>query len=1674
MALDKGLVQNINLRANGDQLLPPLRAFGREINKAITDLNKLMGNFSKGAHEQDNQLRRQVQTLQRLIGEANTLQSVLTGAGSRRRNSLLADLDEQTMGKRAMSASRVKRELDTTRGSADALEVRLAQLYKRFNGLAEAGRKVGQRDLNKALGTEEAIKQVRSLERAINQLDAKQRVTGRPLSNDQTALRGQISTAQEQLLNRIKNPNRSNWTTEIAQLDVLVGRYRSLSKAQTDAALASDRAAQSRVRDIMQQVNLTESMLRSQINRAAGKFSFTSDQARGFDIKGLNQQIDSGIQRLGLYQRAMANAVNGGKSQDVIDRLGRSFQGLKDRIAEATAQRKAFDSLPENKMAALNKMLFGEGNWKQFGARIAGASVISTGVFAAMGAIQNGVQNVLEFEDAMGKLQAIAGATDIEMLKLSGSILAVARNSRYSTLELTEAATQIAQAGFSATETAKVLQDAMTLATASGSSPAEAVDTVTSALGAFQLQASESGRVVDTLVNGLNRSKLAMNQMQAAIQYAGATAFENNVSFEELVAVAGSLANAGIRSGSTIGTGLRQLMVDLKTPTEDFKAELQSLGLTMADVDVKSLGLAEVVRNLTDAGFSAEAAYKSFEVRAASSFLAFRNQIDAYDDLKLALAQTGAAQQAADRASESTTAKWQKMLNTVTELVASLSGPLMDTIGLLIDGLAKVAAFITDVNEAMGGLLGELLVVAAGFAVGGPWGAAVAAVAMFAAQIRGASDATEELVAKTNEAKQEFDSQKQTVASVDDAIKSLITREETLKGHHTALQAETVTLASRFEGLSTHLQGAAISYDNLKSAMLRYRGEALRGAAEAARSVQIAAGEEKRGFGADFRSAQSGAQSYLRNRSGSDYSNRVVGNAVDFLKRSRSLEGMNGDQLISTSIDYQSQINNLRGSGLKGNVLERLIEELQKQKDLLDRYKAAQSQYDAASRDIQSYNIRQSAGGQQRDQWVNDAQSGVDRGMRLNKGEAGTGDVTIDQTLSTARARIGILEKKLATVDPTKNPVSASALASDIQRLEEQVARVTSARDGDARDALKHPEKDRAGDRLTSDQVATQIKRLVPRARITDTTRTVAQQRSYNTRKGDPSKAPHVQGRALDMGIIPGMDPMEIVGMLEDMGLNVTAAPVHADGIRFVTPNHGTAPHWHFEWGAKQTAFERRQTTAKEKAARELQQLLEAQADAGVGTQRAKISRLTNEAKAGMTPVGSLSLDFNQALLDYKEASLNKFDVEHSTTGLGPDALKARDLARAELAKRIEEETGSFYATFYRQIADTAQNLYDVAIAAAERKFEEEKYRNEAPVRDAQSAINKLGNRTNRSRFGEGTHYRFGRDLEDAQLTSDKANAASLSTELTTRKVEIDKLSQALQGAVVGSDEYHKRLEALAKAQEALNEKEREHAALLQTIDEREARIGERPIGTVIRDSAEAWLENSGAMDSWAKRAENGVGPLLDNLTSGFTDFFTSFADGSKSFGGALLDMVGNFSKFVLQMIAQALALEAVKGILGLFGLSLPGAYNGGPVKRNAYAGTPAYNGGPVVVQGRFGGGVSHLPGGGAVRRGFTTHDSALYNLAAGEFVTRGKSVSEIGVNNMETINKFGKAGLDKVAGKNVFTNLQMPKQETNVFVVQERQKPPMGPNDVLVTIHNDILQNGPTKKLIRQVSQGG
>jgi TP901 family phage tail tape measure protein len=1682
VALDSKLTQNINLRANGEELLRPLTAMGNQLNRLIKKMEQVANpSTAKGRQE----LEKLTMQAQRALSTIRTIDDVINGGSrsGRAKNNLLGGLSEQALGRQVLSASKLRTELEKTTSASQALEVRLSQLYKKFNDLGNAGRAIGQRDIAKALGTQEAIRQVQALEREISRLDARNAARG-GLTPEQQAIRSQLGTSYDTLLTRVQGGRRVDFSKEIAQVSLLSDSYKKVTRDIEATATVAQRAAAQRRAAIMDTINMNEAQLRASVNRGASQFAFSPDQARQFNIPALNAQIEQGTQRLQQYQLAMSRAVEQGRSAPLLDRLALGFNNVKNSVSEAEAKIKAFNALPEQRMKAVTSMLF-SGGGLAFGARILGASLITTGIFGVINAAQQGAQYIAQLEDAFAKLQAISGSTDTEMQKFAGSLLKLSENSRYSTLEIAQGATQIAQAGYGAADSVGVLDASLKLAAGSGSTVTEAVETMTSSLGAFNLQASEAGHVADVLMEGLNRSKLSITQMQAALQYTGATAHETGISIEELTAIAASLANAGIRSGSTIGTGIRMLLVDLQTPTEKFKQELKSLGLTMADVDVKSKGLAEVVRKLTDAGFSAEAAYNGFEVRAAAAFLAFRNQIDLYDELSVQLTKTGAAAAASAKASDSLAAKWQMTKNKLSELVTLMVGPFMNVLkGLLtlVGGVIDVfASFANSIAESIGGvgnlsiLLTALLPIVG--ALFGPTGAligGVLALMSLAGALGGATDKMDKLTAATNEAEQKMQASRQTVTSVDEAIQRLIERQDQLRNNHVALQVETLNLTEKFQGLSSILGGAAKSYDDLVEAMLRYRGVAMRELQEAARSQALAAQTEGSAQVGKFRG---GARSYVdlvRANGGLGQNGELrwspeLNAATQFMlaAQNKPYNTMNSEQLVDERIKLQKVINDLVATKQTNGVYKQYLDLLNSQLQTLQEIAAARAKITTAETQFSIAKTASSPQEQQRFRTFTEVQSNVQQGLEANKAKTGSGDATLRNTMALARKEVAKMEAELKGMD--KSSAEARVLMDDIARIRGEMAKVQRASDEATRDLLKNLKAGPGGD-LSGSEVATLIRAEFAGANVYSyQKRPLSEQRRlydlYKAGKGPlaarPGTSHHGSGHALDMTPIPGFSLDRVVDFLESRGVEVIEALNERD------PKTGSF-HWHLAWKPKKSRY---QTTEDN----ELQQLLEQRANTQQSKLAKRIQAIISEAKGGLKSVPELTAEAKTTADEYVKAGLHAFDVANPTEGLSPTRMQARMEARNALKEKLLEDVRKYFADFFRAVSDFSIDQMELALKDSGRILDEEIRKAKKIATDAQRQLDILGNRTNRNNYGAGTEYVLNRRKEVAQDASDQAQILATRQAIFRDTIAVSAAEAAVNAGPEG-DAKKEQLEKIAAAWAKIREQLAAVAELQDVVNARHEKLAAIPLKERLEGAAQAWLENSGAMDSWQKQAENAVGPALDTLASGFSQFFEDIMTGSKSFKQALGDMLKTFAMFVVQMIAKALALMAVKAILEALGLKMPaGMQEGGPAISTGTTGGARFNGGPAIP-GRVGGGSIYdylRESGGGVRTGVSNRDSSLYNLAHGEYVVRSKSVREIGLTNMEMINKHGARGLAALRGANVMQNITLPKQETNVFVVKPESAPPMGPNDVLVTIQEDILQGGATKKLIKQVAQG-
>lgn len=110
----------------------------------------------------------------------------------------------------------------------------------------------------------------------------------------------------------------------------------------------------------------------------------------------------------------------------------------------------------------------------------------------------------------------------------------------------------------------------------------ETADIGASVLKQFGLQATDMGRVGDVLAGTFTRSSTNLRALGDTMKYTGPVAAALGISLEEAAAMAGVLANNGLR-GSDAGTAMRASLTRLSAPTGAAAKALKELGVSIAD-----------------------------------------------------------------------------------------------------------------------------------------------------------------------------------------------------------------------------------------------------------------------------------------------------------------------------------------------------------------------------------------------------------------------------------------------------------------------------------------------------------------------------------------------------------------------------------------------------------------------------------------------------------------------------------------------------------------------------------------------------------------------------------------------------------------------------------------------------------------------------------------------------------------------------------------------------------------------------------------------------------------------------------------------------------------------------------------------------------------------------------
>ncbi|EHD3449987.1 phage tail tape measure protein, partial [Escherichia coli O152] len=155
----------------------------------------------------------------------------------------------------------------------------------------------------------------------------------------------------------------------------------------------------------------------------------------------------------------------------------------------------------------------------------------------------------------------------------------------------------LAMAGFTPQAIQAALPGVLSMATAGGMDLGETADIGSNILTQFGLSADQMDRVGDTLTAAFTRTNTDLRALGETMKYAGPVAGKLGISLEQAAAMAGVLANMGIR-GSDAGTALRKSLANLSSPPKAAAEALKELGVSVSDAGGKMRPMEDLLADL--------------------------------------------------------------------------------------------------------------------------------------------------------------------------------------------------------------------------------------------------------------------------------------------------------------------------------------------------------------------------------------------------------------------------------------------------------------------------------------------------------------------------------------------------------------------------------------------------------------------------------------------------------------------------------------------------------------------------------------------------------------------------------------------------------------------------------------------------------------------------------------------------------------------------------------------------------------------------------------------------------------------------------------------------------------------------------------------------------------------
>ena len=256
-----------------------------------------------------------------------------------------------------------------------------------------------------------------------------------------------------------------------------------------------------------------------------------------------------------------------------LDKVNKSLKKTEKQAKETSgAMSSAFNALPASIQGLIGQV---KNLGTSFKAIAVGAGV---GAIAGLGTLfVTATRKGAEFAKQMSTLEAVSGASAIEMEKMAESAKQLGASTQFTAKQVGELQSEFAKMGFSTDQILASTEATLALAASMEVGLASAATLAGSTVNAFGLQAEDTQRVVDVLAESTSSSALDFSSLTEALKNAAPAAKATNRSVEETTALLGVLANNGIK-GSRAGTALTATFIELNKKGITLEQALAEIG----------------------------------------------------------------------------------------------------------------------------------------------------------------------------------------------------------------------------------------------------------------------------------------------------------------------------------------------------------------------------------------------------------------------------------------------------------------------------------------------------------------------------------------------------------------------------------------------------------------------------------------------------------------------------------------------------------------------------------------------------------------------------------------------------------------------------------------------------------------------------------------------------------------------------------------------------------------------------------------------------------------------------------------------------------------------------------------------------------------------------------------